>query len=1140
MKKLLIILGVVLGVSTVVHAQVVINEICPANADINYDPTYFNYSGWIELYNPGSGSVNIGGYYLSDDPAQKNKWRIPSGTSLQPKGYLLIWCDGLGNGTHTNFSLDSDGEELIFSTAALAMVDEITFPEQFTNISYGRLSNGGATWGYMSVPTPNAANNPATGTTQLSKPDFSIDAGRYAGTQAVAITHNLPGVQIRYTVDGSEPTSGSMLYTTPVSIGSTRSLKAKAFKEGSLPSKTETATYFINEHAFTIPVVSITTKSAYLWDTTIGIYVEGTNGVTGNCNGNRVNWNQDWDRHAVFEYFDAQGNRLLDQHIDIRIGGACSRNQPQKSFVVKARDKYGSKTIDYKLFPNKDIDEFGGFILRNSGNDFNLTMFRDALIQHLTVGQMDIDYLDYQPTAFYLNGQYWGIQNLREKIDADYIEANYGVDQEDLDLIETWWLPLEGSLDAYSSYQSTLSSMDRSTSEAFEYISEHIDVQEYINYQVTQIYVANTDWPGNNVKFWRQRSANGKFRWIMWDLDFGFALYEGASWATHPTLEFATDPDNTGWPNPDWSTLHFRLVLENPEFRKRFIETMLSAMNTTFAPDRVNAIIDEFRERIVAEMPYHKTRWGGDMNSFEWEVNKMRNFATARNNYMRTHVAQFFGLPESVTMSITAQPVGGGTFKLNTVTSDVPSVSASYSKGVGYTVEPAPAPGYKFKQWRITRQESTAIPLIERGDTWKYYDQAGSPGATWAATGFNDTPWSTGIAQFGYGEGDEQTVISFGADGNNKHITSYYRKTFTIADTVGLDVITGESMYDDGIVIYLNGTEVHRANMPLGAITNTTLASQAIPSENNWVGFVIPKGIIVPGTNVLAVEVHQNAANSSDVSFDLSMRTVRLGNVSSEMSTTPLQTGTAFSDLLFEATYEIDTRVISGLVINEVNASPSTVTDNAGDAEDWIEIFNNGSQTVNLAGLYITDNITQKKKHKIVSGTGDEMMLPPGGYKVFWADEEMNEGPDHLNFKLSNEGEVVALYQELDGVLNQLAVFEFGEQFGRGSFSRIPNATGPIVFTADATPGASNNYVTAIEQDEVPGVYPNPVGPTLFIKSNYRIEQADIVDLYGKTVRTFDNLLPQASLDVADVRPGLYLLRMKSAYGWKVLKIVKD
>src|SRR6188768_3963018 len=147
--------------------QVVINEICPANADINYDPQYYNFSGWIELHNTGSSAVSVSGFYLSNDASQKTKWKIASGTSIPAKGYKLIWCDEMNTGLHTNFSMDSDGEELILSNASQARVDNITFPEQYTNISYGRTVDGGATWGHLINPTPAAGNNQETASARL-------------------------------------------------------------------------------------------------------------------------------------------------------------------------------------------------------------------------------------------------------------------------------------------------------------------------------------------------------------------------------------------------------------------------------------------------------------------------------------------------------------------------------------------------------------------------------------------------------------------------------------------------------------------------------------------------------------------------------------------------------------------------------------------------------------------------------------------------------------------------------------------------------------------------------------------------------------------------------------------------------------
>jgi len=1119
------------------RGQVVISEICPANADIIYDPTYYNFSGWIELSNTNSSTVNIGGFYLSDKQSELTKWRIPAGTSIAANGFLLIWCDGLNTGSHTNFSLDNDGEDVVLANASGLMLDKITFPQQFTNISYGRIANGDGSWGYLAVPTPGAINSTSSATQQLTKPIFSVAGGRYSAPQQIALTHTQANAKIRYTTDGKEPTSSSTLFTTAIPVGQTKTIKAKVFLDGFLPGETETQTYFINEHTFSIPVVSISTNPDYLYDNTIGIYVDGTNGIPGNCQGNPVNWNQDWDRHAVFEYFDKNGNRLIDQSVDIRIGGGCSRNQPQKSLVVKAREKYGSKIIDYRFFESKSIDKFGGFVLRNSGNDFNVTMFRDAMMQALTVGQMDIDYLDYQPAILYLNGLYMGIQNMREKIDADYIESNYGVDKNDLDLIETYENPLEGTSDVYVNYRTELEGMDRSTPEAFEFINQNIDVQEYINYLVTEIYYGNTDWPGNNIKFWRQRSTNGKFRWILWDLDFGFALYEGASWATHPTLNFATATDGPGWPNPAWSTLHIRLVLENPVFRSRFIQTMNTAINTTFQPDRVISAINDFQSRIAAEMPYHKARWWGNINDWNFEVQRLRDFAGVRNTYMRQHMAEFFGLNETIRFSVRVKE-GEGKFKLNGVISDQPIQEQPYFKNLPFELSPVPALGYKFKEWKIIKRESFQVPLISLGASWKYFDQGISPGINWISDSFDDGAWLTGPAQLGYGEGDEQTVVSYGPDPNNKFITTYFRNSITVADTVGLGQLNGTILVDDGAVVYLNGLEVLRTNMPAGTVSSNTLALGGAV-ENYYIPFTIPKGLLKPGNNILAVEVHQVSASSTDVSFDFSLQTIQIGNEVEEITNIALQQDTAYTDLIVEAFFDIDNSVVSGIVINEINAAISTVVDNAGEAEDWIELYNSGSQTVNLAGLYITDNFGFKTKHQILSGIGDEMLLAPGAYKILWADEDLDQGADHLSFKLSADGEEAGLYQVTENNVNVLDEVTFGAQPSEGSFSRIPDATGPFVFTSLSTPGSINQFVTSIEDDLQVSVYPNPVSSNIFIESSAPIQKIELLDCFWRLLKSFTGKVDPA-ISMSDNPPGIYILRFQSAGQLKIIKVIKE
>jgi hypothetical protein len=1103
-------------------AQVVINEICPANADIKYDPDFYNFSGWVELYNTGTGSVPVGGYYLSDDAAKKNKWRIPNGLSIPSKGTLLIWCDNMNTGIHASFTLDCDGEELVLSNNLLNEIDRVTFGKQYTNIAYGRKTDGAADWAYLTSPTPGTSNVNQTASERLENPSLSLLSGRYSGTQILTMSHPVAGTEIRFTTDGSEPRPTSSKYAAPVSITKTTTVKAIAFKPGYVPSKAEVKTFFINQHTFTLPVISISTTPNYLWDNTIGIYTDGTNGMPGNCQPNPVNWNREWDRHAVFEYFQPNGAKDFDQPVDIRIGGACSRNNPQKSIVIKARDKYGKNHIDEKMFSTKTTDRFGGFILRNSGNDFWNTMFRDALMQSLTIGQMDVDYMAYQPTIFYLNGEYWGIQNLREKIDADYIESNYNIPKEDIDLLETGGYALEGTANEWNIYLDSLQKINLALPASFSFIDRHIDVQEFINYVSAEIYYCNTDWPGNNVKFWRQRSTNGKFRWILWDLDFGFALYDGASYATHPTLEFATDPDNSDWPNPSWSTLHLRLLLQNPVFKERFIQTLTTSLHTTFQPDRVIETINTFQARIADEIPYHTARWGTSVDGWNAEVQRLRDFAVQRNEFMHNHIREFFNLDGDVRISVKSTPEGQGSFSLNGITHEA-ITDASYYKGLPYTVSALPANGYKFKNWSIKKRESTGVPLIADNTAWKYFDTGTFPSATWMSTGYDDSSWPSGQSQLGYGEGDEQTMVGYGADPNNKFITTYFRKNFSISDTIGLQSLTARILYDDGAIVYFNGIEVYRDNMPGGSVTESTPAIQAIPVENVFNSFTIAKGLIQPGTNTIAVEIHQSSGQSSDISFDFTLSTNRTGAEVTMNSTDITMSDTANSDVILEAFFEPATP-LTGLVLNEICASKSSVTDENGDTEDWIELYNNSNNTIDISGLYISDDPANKTKHLIAAGRKGETIMPPKTYKILWADEDFNQGVMHLNFKLSNEGEQVSLYQLTGSMLTKLDEVIFGISSDSVSFSRIPNGTGAFTLTSMLTPLKENELVTALDEnsDQNLRVYPNPVTNILHIESEVLIDNAVIIDNKGSVVAEVSISGFKKDLSVEALPTGLY------------------
>ena len=1109
--------------------QFFINEVMPSNAEVVRDYSTGNHPGWIELYNPDAGFRNLNGYFISDDPDEPRKYKLPPEAAIAGRGYMILWCDGLNRDIHTNFSLAQKGEWVILSDPFGAVIDKIAYPDQYIDHSFGRKKDGAADWGYFETPTPETSNTGKVYNTVSGKPDYSIPAGAYPVAQTLTIDSPTPGAVIRYTRDGNEPNQYSDRYTGPILISFTQTVKAKLFVPGSLPGETVTNTYIIDQRGFTLPVLSISTSPGNLWDNNFGIHVEGTNGIGGNCT-EKSNWNQEWYRHAVIEYFGKDGLRRYQDDADIRIGGACSRTLPQKSFVVRARSKYGSNEFDFNFLPNRPFSRMGGFILRNSGNDFNVTHFRDAFQQSAAADGMDIDHLDHRPVTVYLNGEYWGIMNINEKPDSDYITANYGYDPEEIHLIDQSGRALEGEVAPWYDYLDALQNMDRTTPQAWTFISDHIDAEEYISYLATEIYLANTDWPGNNQRWWRPRAAGGKWRWILYDMDFGMGLYEGFSNAYHPTLPFATNTEGESWPNPPWSTLHIRLCLENPTFRMKFIRRMNAVINETFHPDRLNKLIDGFVDRIAFEMPYHKNKWGGGINDWFIEIARMKKFAVDRNQFMRSHLRSFFSLGDSVRVTASVETEDTGGLLINGVRAGG-RFTGFLNRDLPVEVTAVPRPGYRFRDWNVTRGVMETLGLIQEGSIWHYLDDGQAPAVNWTDSTFDDSSWASGAAQLGYGDGDEKTVVSFGGDESNKFITTWFRHRFNVADTTGLTDLSAQVLFDDGVVVYVNGAEVFRGNLPEGEINAQTVAS-AIANEGTYTRFAIPASYLKPGENLIAAEVHQVSAGSSDISFDLSFSARRQAGSETVTRTGITLTDSTFSDLDIVARFTPDERDLSALRINEVFSNPTGSSEPGGD---WIELMNTGIDTLEIDGVFVSDERSEPMKHAL-SG-GERMKIPPGGMRVLRADSRPLRGPDHLPFGFSSDGDEAGIYVLRGQTVVKLDEVVFGSLPPDGSLSRIPDGTGPFVVTGTATFGMRNVFATGFSEQPENTLYPNPA------ESNFTMVTEDVqmryqlLDINGREMMSGAG--NPGPIDISELPPGSYVVRILSERGVSVHRLVK-
>jgi hypothetical protein len=319
------------------------------------------------------------------------------------------------------------------------------------DVSYGRQPDGSDTLFYFATPTPGTTNNLNLHGSNFSRADsvlFSIGGGpAIPWCKHSSLSSPVATDQIYYTTNGSIPTHESTLYTAPIPVFADRVLKARTYREGALPGPVVTNSYFVTRlHDF--PTVSITTDPANLWDHNTGIYVKGPYAAEPNSPFFGANFWQDWEKPAQLEVYTKDGKKAINQGVGIKIFGAYSRANDQKSLAVFARNNYGAGKFRYPFFKDKPITTFESIVLRNAGNDDSSCHFRDGLISSIA-RNMDIDRLAFQPAAAYINGEYWGILNIREKINEHYLASNHSFSTTDLDLLGNRLEVLNGTINDY-------------------------------------------------------------------------------------------------------------------------------------------------------------------------------------------------------------------------------------------------------------------------------------------------------------------------------------------------------------------------------------------------------------------------------------------------------------------------------------------------------------------------------------------------------------------------------------------------------------------------------------------------------------------------------------------------------------------
>ncbi len=698
------------------NAQIVINEILASNASSNLNDETKNFVDWIELYNTSDKEILIGFWYLTDDIDEPTKWRIPFNCKMSPKGYKIFWFDKSGSKNYKNFMLHAEGETIYLFNKDLVLIDSVAYTEQTSDISYGRSPNSLNQWMYFDEVSPMKENSDSGNETLdfASEASFSNKAGFYDKSIELIIRTSEANEKIHYTLDGSDPNQTSLIYTEPLDIKENTVVKARTYAPHKLLGKLVTQTYLIKQ-SLKLPVISLSLNPEFLWDENIGIYTEGANYVKDVWE--TANYFQSWERPLHIEYFDESGEAGFNMNAGVKIHGRSTRNNAQKTLAIYARGKYGNSLVPYDLFGEKSPGKIKSFLLRSGGNDWGVTMLMDGFIHSLVNDKIDIDAQLYQPAIVFLNGQYWGIHNIRQKINTNYIRNKHLNDTAQLDIIEANGIfsgkmeACRGNMDEYNHIIKFIENNNLSLKENYDQVKEWIDVDEFINYVATQIYIRNIDWPNSNQKFWKYRGDAGKLRWVLFDTELSFK--ESHEYLKFDILESMLAEDSDYYLTFPWSNFIIRKLFEKEEVKNEFIQRMSVYLSTIFEPTQVLHVFDSIKSNIEPDIEKHLKRWGGMKQKvipfFEtsstkeaWEVNLeyFRGFAKSRPTLLKQSMMRFFNLSDTLNLKVRTNNSKAGSISLMGYYLKDASFEGPVFSDVPIRLEAIPNEGYEFVKWK--------------------------------------------------------------------------------------------------------------------------------------------------------------------------------------------------------------------------------------------------------------------------------------------------------------------------------------------------------------------------------------------------------------------------------------------------------
>lgn len=1124
-----------LSCCTFSFGQIKLNEASNANSGQVTNPDD-SKPDWIELYNTQSSPFNLMGYALSDDRTQLAKWVFPiwyvSGNSFE-----LIQVSGessqFGN-LSTNFSLDGKGEMIYLSDPSGQIVDSLVVPDLAAGHSVGCESEGYSTRAIFASPTPGTSNTPAIAYTGYEEiPTIQTNGGIFTAGIVVNILNNTQtNGQLRYTLDGQIPTLSSPLYNGPLTISSNSVLRVRCFSSVNtlLPSWIATETYLFNED-FTLPIVSISVDDQDLY---------GPDGIFDNPY-------TDWKRACVVEYFDAEGNKKFESRASIKPDGGAggSRGNPQHSVTIEpANGVYGDgEAIPIAWLPEKPhVQSLSAFYLRNGSNFWNVYPQKDATMLRVMSGS-HVEYQGYTPVVAFLNGEYFGVYEMREKANESYFENNYNNDPDSLDLLSVSYFygagvirEVKGSDSSFYAMQSFITSYPASNADFYEKCNEKLDLENFTDYLIAEIWLGNQDWIYNNMKMARMQTAGNKWRFWLQDLELGLCGWADENINILSYLRYGNIP------NP-FNEIYLAL-LENKTYKNYFINRFADVMNTHFIPGHFTPIINDMYQELLPEMPQHFQLWTGDvaggMNTYSNVKDCMISQFTARSPIVRNQLLYEFGLSNTVDITLETVPVGAGKIKISSIVPESLPWTGVYFNGVPVEITVLPNPGYTFSAWQangVVLQSDLSNPHLE--------SVLVTSNTTFTAL-FTGSP-----AEFPL----KISEIAYHPD-----ITQTSGDWFELENT-------GETEINLGGYKVLGKLPFYDLELPnlLVKPNERVVITEDLQAFSSF--YSVP---------VVAIgDFKEGLRNSADsiriASFD---NTILLRAAYSDTFPNPI-CADGFG-------YTLEANEFLNLENSDwycgcVGGSPglpfspceneiwiTEFQNNNAHLEnvgDWFEIYNSSNQSIALNGYTLKDRSDE------LSFSFPNYVLAPNSYLLIGNNKNLfdkrykNNGYDYLELPFAlGKSDAIRLY-DASGKLVSSVAFEqpdfadlelFGDftmEFNLTELPRLPSHfQNWFVGCETGSPGGAYSPCLTLPTGVEDLVYPNPVANELNVMyTNASIGSTaitiSIIDLQGKSVAVYqaDNIgtYSKVTLDVSALAHGIYQLRLDKSDGSVVKPFVK-